>query len=273
MNFLFWNIHKNANTFSHLINIIKEEKIDLIALAEFPEEANSSLQLVSLLNQVDNYSYLEPVNEAKEKVKIFFRTSRVNIANKFDGRQISVKWIKSSGYTISVIFCHLGSKINNDEHEQFSMAIDFKKQIEEFENYSNNEYTIVCGDFNMNPFETGMVDSKAFHAVIDKTIALRKSRIVNGENYKYFYNPMWGCLGDNGKGEYPGTHYFAQSKSMQYFWNIYDQIIVRPSVIPIFDDKKMKIVTKGQNYNLLKNNGKIETSISDHLPILFNLKI
>jgi len=271
MNFLFWNLNKNNETFPHLVKIVNEEEIDVIALAEFPTDENSISELEELLNRNGSYSYLEPL--AKDKVKLFYKTPRVDITNQYDGQKINVKCIQSSGVTIYAIFCHLGSKINNTDDDQHHSATKFKQEIEEFEESKNNYNTIICGDFNMNPFEKGMVDSEAFHAIMDKKIALRISRTVEEEEHKFFYNPMWGCLGDNGKGKFPGTHYFNPSKSMQYFWNIYDQILIRPNVIDYFDDNKLKIVTKGVNYNLLTRSGLMNQSISDHLPIMFNLNI
>ena len=85
---------------------------------------------------------------------------------------------------------------------------------------------------------------------------------------------MWGCLGDNGKGGIPGTIYHNPSNSIQYFWNMFDQVLIRPDIIPYFDNDSLKIVTSGKSYNLLNANGRIDSErISDHLPIMFNLKI
>lgn len=271
MNFLFWNLNKNKETFPHLVKIVNEEEIDVIALAEFPTDENSISELMTYLNET--FTYLTPLDIKSEKVKIFYKPYRIELINKYDGNNINVKTFTSTATEISLIFCHLGSKINNNEHQQYSMSIDLKEEIERYEEMYKNENTIICGDFNMNPFEIGMVDSKALHAVMDKNIAKKRCRTVNGKDYKFFYNPMWGCLGDNGKGNYPGTHYYSHSDSMQYFWNMYDQILIRPSVIEYFNDDKLKIITKGQSYNLLNDKGKINDKISDHLPIMFNLNI
>ncbi len=266
MKFLFWNIHKNANALPSLRKIVLEEGVDVIGVAEFPQEC-------AINKDAKLYSYLTPFVD-KEKVKIFYRNSRVNIINKKNGQFVDIKQITSLGRKISLIFCHLPSKINCKEDDQLLRAIAVNREINEYElTNAKNRMTIVCGDFNMNPFDKGMVHCKAFHAVMDRRIAMAQHRKVLGTDYNFFYNPMWGCLGDNGKGGIPGTIYYNPSNSIQYFWNMFDQVLIRPDIIPYFDNDSLKIVTSGKSYNLLNANGRINGKISDHLPIMFNLKI
>lgn len=270
MKFLFWNIHKNVDAIPYLHNIVREEGIDVVGIAEYPQEHTIDEVFRTRSRE---FSYLKPFVD-KEKVKIFYRNSRVNIANKKNGQFVDIKQITSFGRKISLIFCHLPSKLNCNEDEQWSRAIDINREINEYEQTNaKNRLTIVCGDFNMNPFDKGMVHCKAFHAVMDRRIAMKRSREVLGTDYIFFYNPMWGCLGDNGKGGTPGTYFYKSSDSIQYFWNMFDQVLIRPELIPYFDNESLKIVTSGNSYNLLNVNGRIDRTISDHLPIMFNLKI
>lgn len=44
----------------------------------------------------------------------------------------------------------------------------------------------------MNPFEKGLIKANGLNAVMDSSIAKKKSRKVQGKSYKFFYNPMWG---------------------------------------------------------------------------------
>ena len=270
MKFLFWNIHKNANAIPYLHNIVREEGIDVVGIAEYPPEY--AIENV-LRSRSMTFSYLKPVVD-KEKIKIFYRNSRVKINNKLNGQFVVIKQIKSLGYIVSLIFCHLPSKISCNEDEQLSRATAINREINDYEQTNaKNRLTIVCGDFNMNPFDKGMVHCEGFHAVMDKRIAMRRWRKFQETDYSFFYNPMWGCLGDNGKGGTPGTYFYDPSHSIQYFWNMFDQVLIRPDLIPLFDDKSLKIVTTGKSYNLMNINGRIDKKISDHLPIMFNLKI
>ncbi len=96
-------------------------------------------------------------------------------------------------FTLTAV--HLASKLRTSGQDQHSEAIDHAVQIRNAEN-DHDTNTIVIGDFNMNPFESGLVDASGFHAVMDRTTVWQESRIVKGQEYPFFYNPMWNYLGD-----------------------------------------------------------------------------
>ena len=82
MKVLFWNICKKSNFFDTIANIVIEEDVDILALAEFPKEKganrNSLIEKIAAKGKV--FSYLEPV-VANEKVELFYRDDRVTIHN------------------------------------------------------------------------------------------------------------------------------------------------------------------------------------------------
>lgn len=124
----------------------------------------------------------------------------------------------------------------------------------------------------MNPFENSMVSAKGLHAVMTKEIALKKERLVQGEVYPFFYNPLWNHFGDS-RGNTPGTYYYSHSGHLNFFWNIFDQVLLRPGVLPYFDNESLKILDHDGSISFLRN-GKPDHSIaSDHLPILFQLNL
>ena len=81
---------------------------------------------------------------------------------------------------------------------------------------------------------------------------------------------MWGFLGN---GVVSGTMYYNSSDHINYFWHMYDQVLLRPELIPFFDDKGLEIVTNIGSENLLSDIGIVNKKYSDHLPIIFTLKI
>jgi hypothetical protein len=127
------------------------------------------------------------------------------------------------------------------------------------------------GDFNMNPFEAGLVSADGFHGVMDKRIALKQSRTVLGQERKFFYNPMWSRLGDDSEG-CAGTYYYNPSNMINYFWNTFDQVLLRPSLLAGFNQDSLKVVDKINQTSLI-NNGKISNQFSDHLPIMLKLTL
>jgi len=56
--------------------------------------------------------------------------------------------------------------------------------------------TFLAGDFNMDPYDDGMLGAGALHGMMTRRTALLGSRIVDGGRYHMFYNPMWGFMGD-----------------------------------------------------------------------------
>jgi hypothetical protein len=128
----------------------------------------------------------------------------------------------------------------------------------------------------MNPFEDGIIASHGLHSTFSREIALTYTRFYGGHHYRYFYNPMWSFFGDFSKGDVLGTYYINNYRPINYHWNIYDQVMLRPELLPNFDDKKLEIISKIGTGDLLKmENGitKVDKVYSDHLPIKFELKL
>ena len=55
-------------------------------------------------------------------------------------------------------------------------------------------------------------------------------------------------------------------------WNVYDQVIIRPTLRKQFIDENLKIITKTNTKSLLDHNKHPDRNISDHLPIAFEIK-
>lgn len=274
MRILFWNTYKRQEALDELPKVAIEEDVDIIALAELPSRDAAMLQnVVTKLNslQPNVYDFLPIVGDG-EKVFVFFRKDKAHIKNAYNEDKLFVKKIKGADIEISIVFCHLDSKVNASDETLARKAEKFKALIEEYEKVeSKDNKTIVCGDFNMNPYESGMLGACSFNAMMDKRIALKKKRRLDGDDYNFFYNPMWGCLGDNGKGGTPGTHYLTGSEYTQPYWHMLDQVILRPDVIPYFDDNGLKILKSGRTYSLVSRDGHPDKKKSDHFPILFTL--
>lgn len=174
---------------------------------------------------------------------------------------------------ISLVMIHYQSKREWNEVDQDAHLPVLKYYIDQLEQNVGHDRTIILGDFNMNPFQAGMVMSTGLHATMDKITAKEGSRIVAQKKFKYFYNPMWSFFGQEGKGEVNGTYYYRSAKPITYFWNIFDQVILRPSLIDVFNEKNLQIITAIKEQKLITSKGRIDETISDHLPVVFELNI
>lgn len=277
MNFLFWNIKgRTVNTagaplLDVLQQIIEAESIDLIALAEYREYSDL---LEATLVKNNKFVRLKKLSSKIEKVDVFFDPQKIEVDIAQNNELSTALRIKSkeTGISINGFFCHLPSKLFRNADEQREYAIDYMEEVVAYEEQMSSDKTFICGDFNMSPYEEGMVCSKGFHSIMDANVTKEyPSRTVNNKSYSTFYNPMWGLVGDLGKGEVAGSYYYKGSKSSEYFWYMFDQVILRPSLLDYFDNSKLRVVTQDESYNLLDDKSKINPIYSDHLPISFVL--
>ena len=175
------------------------------------------------------------------------------------------------GKDFLLVGLHLPSKMHMKYEEQLLDCTTLARKIASYEERVGHTRTIVLGDFNLNPFEDALVAAHCFHAASSRQVAARGERIVRGESYRFFYNPMWNHFGDRGPSP-PGTYYYEKSAATDIFWNMFDQVLLRPDVMGHFDDDSLQIITRVAGLSLLSNNGHPSQSIaSDHLPVLFSI--
>jgi len=255
---IFWNIHKQTN--EHILSsFINEQKPDFLFVTE------TDKSFIEKITVSTKYSYIESkIN--KEKPKIFllskFGIDGIALIQEYKKRMF-VYEIQINKFKIILIALHLGSKINMDEQTQMCEALDYINQINNIEKSNNLFNTIVIGDFNMNPFDLGMIAGNGFNSVISKEIALKEKRKYQHNDYLYFYNPSWKLFGspDN----LFGTYYLNNPPHSGFYWNIYDQVLVRPNILKHFE----------VDYDIIKNDKYFNVrgqTYSDHSPIYLELK-
>ncbi|MFZ2452212.1 MAG: hypothetical protein WAW36_17020 [Methylovulum miyakonense] len=266
MNLLFWNINKQPLS-AELKWLCDCYNVDILILAE---NTMSDATLLPVLNENNNRTYIAPFNPSA-KISFYTRIHDFELVHD-NGYWGSIRKITHPiGVEILLVAVHIQSKLHMIESEQAAISTRIALEIDKREQEQGHTNTIVIGDFNMNPFETGLVSADGFHAVMDKQIALKQSRKVSGEERKFFYNPMWSRLGDDSHG-CPGTYFHQSSKIINHFWNTLDQVLLRPSLLRCFDPDKLKVIDEIKSTSLI-NNGKISTQFSDHLPLLTKLDL
>jgi hypothetical protein len=195
-----------------------------------------------------------------------------NYKNDYDGPSWTVVRLKAPlQREVTIVGVHFPSKLHWDDLSQSFECINLINKIRKYEVDKTLKNTILIGDFNMNPFEPGMIASVGIHGVKDKKIALKNFRSIQTTDYDFFYNPMWNFLGD--RQPPAGTYYYPKSIHLSHFWNTYDQILFRPQLMRDYEESSLKIVQHIGKKNLLNGRGKPSKTYSDHLPIFvsFNL--
>ena len=107
----------------------------------------------------------------------------------------------------------------------------------------------------MNPFEPGVVAAGGLHAVMSREVASRQSRTVQGRDYRFFYNPMWNHFGD-ANSPTAGSYFYNASEHVSYFWNLFDQVLIRPELAAPFDPDSLSIVTSAGSRSLVRGRRK-----------------
>jgi len=69
----------------------------------------------------------------------------------------------------------------------------------------------------------------------------------------------------------PGTFYHSRGEHNVYFWNMFDQVMIRPSILDRFKLEDFQIVDHTGEQTLVTNKGRPNQAGSDHLPILFRI--
>jgi hypothetical protein len=82
---------------------------------------------------------------------------------------------------------------------------------------------------------------------------------------------MWSFLGDESRGP-AGTFFQSRSEHKVFFWNMFDQVLIRPALLERFRMEDLMIVEHTGKEPLLTGRGRPDRGVgSDHLPILVRL--
>ena len=261
MKYLFWNTHHNNNINDILCELIIENEISIVLLAEYTAEPDKLIEQLAIQNVT-----MRMYSSCSERIKMFGCIE--NFQYRTDSDHAVIRIINDKDILCCV---HLNSKIFSDHGDYREIIMEqIIKDIQDVENELKTENTIVVGDFNINPYDSSLINARYFHGIPVYEETKRKSRVIAGKEHYMFYNPMWNLLGDF---EQPyGTYYHAGNDIVNTYWNIFDQVIIRPALRNRFMLDSLKIVKETKTRFLLDNNGYPNKRISDHLPIVFEIK-
>ncbi len=269
MNFLYWNI--KGNQVSNFVSTAAiEHDIDFIVLSEAYGGVDDILK--ALNRTFPNTPFRRAFSSRFDPI-LLTRHPLDRLSTTDIGPHISFYGIDTIiGPEIILATAHLPSKLHYGPPDQFATAIEAATEIRDYEDTVGHSRTVLLGDLNMDPFEDGVVTTTGFHAIPCRKIASRRTRVVKGVEYPFFYNPMWNLLGDSTWP--PGTYYRTSSTPRCFFWNMFDQVLLRPDILPMFDNATLRILTSTGEGPLATPTGHPHpTDASDHFPITFTLDV
>lgn len=267
--FLFWNIQRKPVQ-DIIVTLAMQHTVDVLMLAEC---SIAPAILLERLNPPGTASYYYPQSFC-DHIKVFTRFPDNFIIPVEESSRLTIRQLTLPGRTdILLAVNHFPSKYNWNEHSQATEAARLASTISRAEERIGHTRTVLVGDLNMNPFEAGVVNAHGLHAVMSRSIAEKRKRTVVDVDYSFFYNPMWGLFGDGSQGP-PGTYYYPDSQHNVLFWHMFDQVLIRPDLLPFFQNDNLRIIDSFGNASLLTKHGVPNQRIaSDHLPLLFRLSL
>ena len=265
--FLFWNINRKPVA-DVVAELAAAQKAEVVILAE---SVISPRRLLATLNGVAGQGYHLSTGISKG-ITILTRFSREFLRPVFESDHVSIgRLMLPARSEILLAAVHLPSKLYWSNESQSFECVELARRIAEEEDRAKHQRTVLVGDMNMNPFEPGLVSSVGLNAVTARRIAERVTRTVQGRPYRLFYNPMWGHLGDV-RGDTAGSYFYDSAEHLNYFWNVFDQVLLRPELAKRFDSDQLSIVKSVGERSLVRGDGRPDATLySDHLPIVFEL--
>jgi endonuclease/exonuclease/phosphatase family metal-dependent hydrolase len=266
---MFWNTN-GRDAGEAVGELCRAHDVDILLLAE---TETASARLVTQINGVTGRArtfWELPHLESRVRALTHFPPGMVQPA--FDDGQVKMLELRLPiGPALLIVAAHLPSKLWAGPDEQKYRVRRLRRDIEAVEGRLGHRNTVVIGDLNMNPFEDALTAADGLQGVMDKAVALRPARTVQGHAWDYFYNPMWSRLGDESVGP-SGTYRHAGSELVNHFWNTYDQVLLRPNLLPCYDPDRLVVPTHIAGRPILSQPGG-EAGLSDHLPVVLAVSI
>ena len=229
----------------------------------------TSGELAHQLTQATGAQFFSDILPSGERITWAYRTT-VSVSPVFDGDKVSIREVRPPlGDPVLVCAIHASSRISRDLAELNVLIPRAAAAVFSAEAQVGHDRTVVCGDFNLSPYDEGLVSSESFHAVMSRATARRGQRVVYERPRKFFYNPMWRLLAEDD--EVCGTYYFGSNSPLEHFWYCMDQMLFRPSLLDHLPKVPVKIIKTTANHNLIGLNGR--PSLSDHLPLVGRLTL
>ncbi len=258
MKIMFWNTHNNKDINEYLKSLVNDYRIDTLVLAEYNGKYDALENLLKETGQILRRCFTDPC----KRLHILSTYSDVRPSSQDTYYSIHI-------FQKRFVLCgvHLMSNLRGDYSvERRKKAEIIKHDIEDAGKLMGTDRFMIIGDFNAMPYSHECLGADGFHGLPTLNMSEQPERMVSGEVYTKYYNPMWNLFGDYLHP--PGTYYTSASRMVTPRWFMLDQIILSKGIIPHFVKDSLKIITDCSLGSLMSKNGRPNKKISDHFPIM-----
>lgn len=262
MKILFWNTNQNDMINEYVASLVQDYNIDVLVMAEYKADEK---ELHTLFRK--NHQNLDICNTLGcDRISVW--SSYANVKPGIQNRHYSIQIIQDKFILCCV---HLMTDLYGDgSQERVAKIQEIMHEIKEIEEEIDTKQTIVIGDFNEMPYGIGCLNANGLHGLPALDVVDKSVRTVAGVEYRKFYNPMWNFMGDFSYP--PGTYYLNQSKMYSPMWYMLDQVILSKDVLPLLNKESLKIITSCSYEDLIDRKRHPNKKISDHFPIMCEIK-
>ncbi len=262
---IFWNVNKKDLT-SFVCSITASTNADIVVLIENKVSIEETLQALRMNVSADFYLPYATLKSDK-RFYCFCRNRELDLSETHNELRTSVRKLQIGRHRTLLILVHGVDIRNYDPATRQSSMQELATQMRFVQDEKQINKLILLGDFNLNPFDSGMNLAAGLNAMMTKECVKPDYRTHLNKRYDFYYNPMWSLFGDNSDGP-AGTIYDTSSQG-PYGWSMLDQVIIHHSVVGLFHS--VKILTEAGTVSLMNKKGHPDTdNISDHFPILVN---
>jgi endonuclease/exonuclease/phosphatase (EEP) superfamily protein YafD len=231
--------------------------------------ANSQDVLKELRSKVSKDYNVPSFISPEGRFQCFCRDKSLDLTEVHKASRISVRKLNIGSTQALLGLVHGVDMRNYDDATRQSVAQSLADDFRFVGSQQGLNPFILMGDFNMNPFDSGMNLAAGMNAMMTRACVKNGQRTFLGKEYDFYYNPMWGLLGDRSPG--PAGTVYDTSNQGPYGWSMLDQVLISHALIGQFSD--VQIIAKAGSVSLVDSNGRPDKAIaSDHLPILTALK-
>lgn len=162
---LFWNLY-NKNLISPLIDLIKENETDVVTLAE---AVNLDISILLNYLKLNGDEWKDIQISSTNDIRVLAKKEINIIPFKEESHYSIYKIKKNEDVNCLLVVVHLISKMNKSNEAQYNRAYNISRELCKYEQEffgESERRTIIVGDFNMQPYESGVCSGYGFNATM-----------------------------------------------------------------------------------------------------------
>lgn len=262
MRLAFWNIGEHHEAAAWLA---QHTRLDAIVLAECrrPDRVEDMLRATDAM--------WTGVAGTGRRLTVFARSQRT--VSRHAGERFCIVGLGAAGgRELNLCAVHLPSRLRASASDVSLDCFAVRRRVLDVEARAGHRRTLIIGDFNLDPYDIGLNDRRLLIGVMDRRLAARMALSRRREvRDGIFYNPMWSRLGDDSVGP-PGTYYARHDDHHDYRFHTFDQVLVRPCLIPALQAVDVPRAVGGITLVSANDLPRART-LPDHLPVLVELDL